>query len=99
MRCFTPTKCANGQKYCSIRRKTVSQSSRPNTVRRTNATTSPSIIDASTASPTPETTTVRSTRNLPTKAKAEMNKPIYENIANKLSSMKVKRKNINFTLD
>lgn len=100
MRTITPTKCMNGQRYCSVRRKTLSNNGRT-TGRRTNTAQAVGIMDMSTTTQTPtsETTTVRSTKQLPSKAKAEINKPILENIANKLSSMKVKRKNINFSLD
>ena len=103
MRTVTPTKCLNGQRYCSVRRKTISSSGSGHTTGRRTASAAPQSIMDMSCSPTPvktaETTTVRSTKQLPSKAKAEMNKPILENIANKLSSMKVKRKNITFSLD
>jgi hypothetical protein len=91
----------NGQRYCSVRGKTVSNG-RSNIGRRTPNAQPPSIMDMScsnTATKTGDTTTVRSTKQLPSKAKQELNKPILENLASKLSSMKVKRKNITFTLD
>jgi hypothetical protein len=114
MRCFTPTKCLNGQKYCAVRRKTLTNKSRPSgngmsamsatsgNAMSGNGNTRPqaSIMDMSCrSSKAGDVATVKSTKQLPSRAKAEANKPIMENIANKLASMKVKRKNITFSLD